>query len=97
MPCNMAAFPRYMPERAGRHVLALAFYSRCRAIVRTVAGWSGLEGYRMRTEMIDYQTRRVGSPLTVADVPAADDRTVTMIREALRDRQAEQLACEVRT
>ena len=50
-----------------------------------------------KMEMIDYQTRRTASPLPMSAIPAADDYTVVRIREALRDRQAAQLAGEART
>ncbi len=50
----------------------------------------------METEMVDYETRRVTSPSPspgpTLQVLAADDRTETVIREALRDRQALQAA-----
>lgn len=42
----------------------------------------------MKTEIIDYQTRRTNAGVPAADVPAADDAMVTRIREALRDRAA---------
>ena len=42
----------------------------------------------MNTEIVDYQTRRLQAPVPACAVPAADDRMVVAIREALRDRQA---------
>ena len=54
----------------------------------------------MNREMIDYQTVPAGWSTAGYDpslqVPAADDRMAVQIREALRDRQAAQLAGEVR-
>ena len=42
----------------------------------------------MKTEIVDYQTRRLAGTVPACAVPAADDAVVIRIREALRDRQA---------
>ena len=51
----------------------------------------------MDSETINYTSRSLAAELPASAIPAADDRTVVRIREALRDRQAAQLAGEVRT
>lgn len=45
-----------------------------------------------RSTMIDYQTARPANDSPAVAMPAADDRLAVAIREALRDRQAAQMA-----